>query len=886
MADFPSGTVTFLFTDIEGSTALWERDSEAMATAVERHLELLDAAIGAHGGHRYQIVGDGLQAAFATAPDALAAAVQAQQVIAGEPWSLPDPILVRMALHAGEATPDTTGDYHQVPALNRLSRLLAVAHGGQIVLSEAARALVGDALPPTVTLHDLGEFRLRDLLEPERIWQVHAPGLESNFPPPRTLERHETNLPMQLTTLVGREAEIAHISAMIERDGARLVTLTGPGGTGKTRLALAVAAEALDTFPDGVWFVDLAPLTDPALVIPGIAGVLGVREAGGQPLLRTVESFLASKRLLLVLDNFEQVLDAAPQLAELLTACPRLSMLVTSREPLQVRAEYQVPVAPLPLPPQERVLPLSELALVPAINLFVQRARSIVPDFTLTDENAAAIVAICQRLDGLPLAIELAAARIRLLPPQALQERLERSLPVLTGGPRDAPARQRTLRDAIAWSHDLLEGDEPALFRRLAVFSGGWTLEAAEAVLGQDDALDIFTGITALADKSLVRPLATADPDPRFGMLETIREFGLEQLTAAGELDATRGRHAAYLVTFTEALSDQLFQATKPELLERLAAERDNIRAALAWLDQQGDEEAMIRLAAGMGWFWFVRGLGTEGISWLERALSPRSAVAAPIRAAALNWASVLTLPRKDHAASTELAALSVRLLRESGDESASLAMALVGQGRSTGYSGDRSAGMALLEEALAVARVLDHPLFIGAALNSLAEFAFLEGDLERATTLVTEALDLQRRHQPLWGTSFSLALLGEIALARSDLHAAGAYYGESMALARALGDTTFLGAGLAAIGTIAADMGEAERAARLLGAAEAISQVAGAWSFIAARGQNRRAIDTARAALGEESFAAAWEYGRRLSREQATAEALQTAESLRLVRS
>jgi tetratricopeptide (TPR) repeat protein len=541
-------------------------------------------------------------------------------------------------------------------------------------------------------------------------------------------------------------------------------------------------------------------------------------------------------------------------------------------------------VAPLPLPPRERVLSLSELARVPAINLFVQRAQAIVPDFALTEANAPAIVAICQRLDGLPLAIELAAARIRLLPPQALQDRLERSLPVLTGGPRDAPARQRTLRDAIAWSHDLLEGDEPALFRRLAVFSGGWTLEAAEAVLGQDGVLDIFTGITALADKSLVRPLATTDPEPRFGMLETIREFGLEQLAAAGELDATRGRHAAYLVAFTEALSAELFQATKPELLERLAAERDNIRAALAWLDQQGDEETMIRLAAGMGWFWFVRGLGTEGISWLKRARAPRSAVAAPIRAAALNWASVLTLPRKDHAASTELAALSVRLLRESGDESASLAMALVGHGRSTGYSGDRGAGMALLEEALAVARVLDHPLFIGAALDSLAEFAFLEGDLERATTLVTEALDLQRRHQPLWGTSFSLALLGEIALARSDLHAAGAYYGESMALARALGDTTFLGAGLAAIGTIAADMGEAERAARLLGAAEAISQVAGAWSFIAARGQNRRAIDTARAALGEESFVAAWEQGRRLSREQATAEALQTAESLHLV--
>ena len=293
----------------------------------------------------------------------------------------------------------------------------------------------------------------------------------------------------------------------------------------------------------------------------------------------------------------------------------------------------------------------------------------------------------------------------------------------------------------------------------------------------------------------------------------------------------------------------------------------------------------MIRLAAGPGWFWFVRGFGTEGISWLERARSPRSAVAGPIRAAALNWASVLTLPRKDHASAAELAALSVSLLRENGDESASLAMALLSQGRATGYSGDRGKGFALLEEALALARILDHPLFIGAILDCIAEFAFLEGDLEKATTLVTEALEVQRHHQPLWGTSFSLALLGEIALARSDLPAASAYYSESIALAQALGDTTFLGAGLAAIGTIAADLGQAEQAARLLGAAEAMYQVAGAWSFIAARGQNRRAIDIACEALGEEAFTAASAQGRRLSRGQATAEAMQTAESLRLVR-
>jgi predicted ATPase/class 3 adenylate cyclase len=885
MPELPRGTVAFLFTDIEGSTALWEQDQDAMRRAVDRHLELLDAAIITHGGIHFKTVGDAVQAAFATAPDALAAAVDAQRAIAAEPWALPSPIRVRMAIHVGEADPDGAGDYHQAPALSRLGQLLSVAHGGQIVLSAAAQALVGDAPPSGVTLRELGEFRLRDLLEPERIWQVVAAGLPVDFPAPRTIEVLETNLPTQPTTLVGRETETARISALIEREGARLVTLTGPGGTGKTRLALAVAAEALDAFADGVWFVDLAPVADPAQVLPRIASVFGVRETGGPALLQSVAAFLSTKQVLLVLDNFEQVLDAVPDLVALLTASPRLSLLVTSREPLQVRAEQQVLVAPLALPPAASALPLAELARVPAIDLFVQRARAIVPDFALTEANAAAIAAICQRLDGLPLAIELAAARVRFLPPPALLERLERSLPVLTGGPRDAPARQRTLRDAIAWSHDLLEGDEPIVFRRLAVFSGGWTLDAAEAVVNPDGALDVFGVIAALADKSLVRPLPTPDPEPRFAMLETIREFGLDQLEIAGEVDATRRRHAEYFVAVAEALSADLFRATRPEVFARLAAELDNGRAALAWLDQQGDEEGLIRLAAALGWVWFIRGFGTEGIAWLERARAPHSAVAAPIRAAALNWASVNTLPRKDHAAAAELAALSAGLLRESGAKTAGLAMALLSQGRATGYSDHRAAGTVILEEALALARDLDHPLFVGAILDTLAEFAFLDGDLERATTLVTEALAVQRRHHPLWGTAFSLALLGELALARNDLPAAGAYYGESIELARAMGETTFLGAGMAAIGAIAAARGEAEQAALLLGAAEAMYQVAGAWSFIAARGQHRLAIEGARAALGEEAFAAAWAAGRRLSGEQATTEALQTAASLRVAR-
>jgi predicted ATPase/class 3 adenylate cyclase len=879
--DLPRGTVTFLFTDIEDSTALWEHDETAARAVIARHLALLDDAIAAHGGHRYHQTGDATQSAFATAPAALAAAIAAQQALRAEPWGVPPqvPVRVRMALHTGEAAPDAAGAYHEVPALNRLSRLLRAAYGGQILLSRTTRHLIGGELAPGVALRDLGEYRLRDLLESEQIWQVLAPGLVTSFPPPRTLEQHATNLPTQLTPLVGRGEEVAHLAALLEQESVRLVTLTGPGGTGKTRLALAVAADSLDAFPEGVWFVDLAPLADAALVMPAIAAVLGVREVSGQSLPNAVAAFLEPKRALLVLDNCEQVLDAAPQIADVLQACPRLAILATSREPLQIRAERQIPVAPLALPESDPLPPLDELARVPAVELFVQRVRANQPQFALSADNAAAIAAITRRLDGLPLAIELAAARARILPPAALLERLDPSLPLLTSGARDAPQRQRTLRDAIAWSHALLEDDEPALFRRLAVFVGGWTLDAAAAVASPDDAIDVVAGLTALVDKSLVRPGADVD-DSRFGMLETIREFGLEQLRAAGEEEATRARHAEYMVRLAAETGAELFRTTRPELLQRLAAEQGNARAALAWLDRQGETEQLLRLAVGLGWFWFIRGFGSEGRFWLERARTEDPAVAAPVRAWALIWANLLGIPNKDWAAAAELARLSLDIWRSLGEASEGMVMALIGLGRAEAFQGDLAKGTALLEEALVAARTLDNPIMIGAVLDVLAEMALLRGEAAAAAAFVDEAIALQRTIGRPWGVSFSLALLGEIALDRADLPAAVGYYCESMAIARDLGDTTFLGAGLAAIGIMAAERGNAEQAARLLGAAEVLRETSGAWALIAARRPDRHAPDQVRAALGEE-FAAAWAAGRALPRDQAIAEALRTAEEM-----
>ena len=564
-----------------------------------------------------------MQAAFPTVPKAVAAAIAAQAALREEDWGNLGPLRVRMAIHAGEATP-RDGDYF-APSLNRLARVLGTGYGDQVLLTETARALLADHLPPDHDLRDLGPHRLRDLLVAERIFQVTGPGLAVDFPPLKSLDRQPHNLPAQPTPLIGRESELATLREMVSAPGSRLITMTGPGGSGKTRLALQVAAESQGAFPDGVWWVPLAAVSDPDLVPQAIAVPLGVREVHGESLLETLGEQLRARRALLLLDNLEQVVDAAPLLGRLLDDASQLTILATSREPLRLRAEREFPIDPLPLPATKGVVSLETALASPAVQLFLERAQSVKPSFTVEADNVADVVAICRRLDGLPLAIELAAARVRILSPAALLARLAQRLTILTDGARDLPERQRTLRAAIAWSHDLLDSRERTLFARLGVFAGGCTLEAVEAVCDATRGihLDPFDGIESLVQKSLLRQEDGPGGDARFTMLQTIHEFAQERLQELPEADAVCQAHADTFLALAEN-ADWDDMSKQGELLDRLEVDHANLRQAIEFYEEQGEPGAAqhVRLASALAHFWWVRGHLTEGRRVLESAIT------------------------------------------------------------------------------------------------------------------------------------------------------------------------------------------------------------------------------------------------------------------------
>jgi predicted ATPase/class 3 adenylate cyclase len=600
MAEPPSGTVTLLFSDIEGSTRLLQRTGDAYADLLAEHHRLLRGACEQHHGFVVDGEGDALFVAFASAAEAALAAAEGQQMLAQHPWPDENEVRVRIGLHTGE--PRAIDGRYVGLDVHQAARVMAAGHGGQVVLSESTRTLLDERFE----VRDLGEHQLKDLSGPQRLYQLQVEGLPAEFPPLKTLDNRPTNLPAQPNAFIGRVQELEEAEALLTRDDVRLLTLTGTGGTGKTRLALQLAASVVEQFPNGVFFVSLAPIRDWELVVPTVAQTLGLREQSGEPLVGTLTEYLRDKEMLLVLDNFEQVLAAAPVLAGLLGSAPGLTMLTTSRTPLRLSGERTYAVRPLALPE--------------SIRLFGERARAAVDEFVLTGENTGAVTEICVRLEGLPLAIELAAPRVRSLPPAALLRRLDERLNLLTGGAQDLDERQRTLRATIEWSYDLLLTEEKALFARVGLFVGGCRLEAAETLCG-DLGIDVLDGLGSLVEKSLLRQRADADGEPRFWMLETIREYALEVLEQTGGLEDGRRRYAGYYASIAEELDVESRTGDQPSVHARLDDDNPNLRAALDWAQETRDGDLTLRLASSLWGFWATRGHVAEGRRALDDAL-------------------------------------------------------------------------------------------------------------------------------------------------------------------------------------------------------------------------------------------------------------------------
>jgi predicted ATPase/class 3 adenylate cyclase len=866
--DSPSGTVTFLFTDIEGSTALWERDRQAMATVVARHTALLDTAIQAHGGIHFKTVGDAVQAAFPTAPAAIAASLDAQRALLAEDWGGLGTLRVRMAVHAGEADPDERGDYLTAP-LNRLSRLLATGHGGQILLTQAVQQLSRGGLPAGASLRDLGEHRLRDLLDAEHVYQLLHPDVPATFAPLNSLDARPNNLPRQPTPFLGRDPQVRDVVALLRREDIQLVTLIGPGGTGKTRLALQVAAEAVDEFTDGVFFIPLAGVTDPALVPSAIATALSLREEGGQPLSDRLRDFLLAKTVLLVLDNVEHLVEAAPAVGNLLEAAAGLRVLATSRIPLHLRAEHEYPVPPLGLPRRQPPPSAEQLSQSEAVQLFVARAQAIYPDFALDHGNAPAVAEICWRLDGLPLAIELAAARVRMLSPQAMLARLEQRLPFLTGGARDAPQRQRTLRDTIAWSYDLLQPVEQTLFRRLAVFVGGCTLEVAEAVTNPDGALDVLGGIERLGERSLLRQDERLGGEPRVAMLETVREYGLERLVTSGEADPTRERHAVHFATLGDD-TERVFWSRPVPLMAMLEAEADNLRAALGWAEEDGKGEIGLRLALAFGVLAMQRGTPAEGWAWLQR-VQALGGGDPPLQARALTALGWFALYQGDTAAAMDAAE---RAIATAAGESWILANALLLLGSVELDRGTTEAARRRFEEALAL--VEDHVeagVWAPPILMNLGLLATIQGDVVEARRWYEATLAALPADAVTFIRPMVLGHLASIAWNEGDRAKAAALQREALPLRRALWDVLALASSLANAAEFAALGDRPEVAARLLGAAAALRVRGGVTIDPFNLGDPQALMARVREQLGEPAFAAAWAQGESLPLDQAIVE-------------
>jgi len=815
-----------LFSDVEGSTALLSRLGDRYGEALSAQRAILRAAFGEFGGHEMGTEGDSFFVVFHSAARAVCCCLAAQRNLAGHDWPGGVSLRVRMGLHSGE--PARHEDGYIGLDVHRAARIAAAAHGGQVVASDATRLLAAARLPADVCFRDLGFHRLKDIEAPEHIFQLAAAGLPERFPPLRSLGA-PTSFPVPLTPLVGRDDELAVLRSTVARPQARLVTLTGPGGVGKTRLALAAAASLHEAFPYGGYFVPLAPVRDAEVMWKAIADSLDV--TGDGPGADVVTGYLRERRALLVLDNLEQLDGAALVVAALLAAAPQLVILATSRRPLHVQGEHEHPVPPLAIPGGGSA---AEVAACGAAMLFAQQARMVRPDFAITDGNAADIAAICARLDGLPLAIELAASRAKLLSPKALRGRLGHGL-ALAAADTGRPQRQQTLRHTIAWSHDLLSPALAAVFRRLSVFAGGCGLDALAAVAadGAGAAADPLELAAELQDLSLITGTEGADGEPRVGMLETIQDYARERLAEAGELEETRRRHAAYYAGFAEDISEQLHGPVQLAALDQLEAEHDNLRAALTWsLDAaaEGGERASIglRLASALTKFWYQHGHIIEGRRWLEQAIElTADDDAGPPLARLAHGLGILLIQLGELDEAVPLFERGLAIWRELGDRDQQ-ARELNTLGITRYHDGELDAARSVLEESISIAREISSDRRLATALTNLGQVEGAAGNFDRATQLLHEALALDQKHGDLQGEAVDQQSLAEINLRTGQIQEARAQLAGMLDYATSSGDTEFLAYTLEVAACIAASPGDRLQPARLAGAADGLRQQLG----------------------------------------------------------
>ena len=803
-AHLPSGTVTFLFTDIEGSTKLAQQYPDKMPALLARHHEILNRSIQTNHGYTFQVVGDSFAVAFHSARDALNTAVNAQRDLQNERWD-PDPIKVRMGIHTGTAQLNV--DSQQTPYIGYATialtqRVMSAGHGGQILLSEATYDLIKDQLPEQVELRDMGERRLKSILRPARIYQLTVPDLPSDFPPLNTLESFNHNLPAQLTSFIGREKELDEIKKLVAEN--RMVTLAGAGGAGKTRLSLQIGADGLGQFSNGVWFAELAPVSDPALLPQTLLAIFNLRESVHRTPLEVLTDFLRSKELLLILDNCEHLIEACSHISDaLLRACPKLKILATSREALGIAGEIPYLVPSLSLPQDfHRSGNFGSLMDFEAIRLFVERAVAAKPDFELTRDNASFVAQTCSHLDGIPLAIELAAARVKVLTPEQIASRLDDRFHLLTSGSRTALPRQQTLRAMIDWSYDLLTEQEKTLFRRLAVFVGGWTLEAAESVCpdvapGGILPHDILDLLTRLVDKSLVKTEEVLG-ETRYRRLETIRQYSREKFLETDEVETIRDWHLNYFVRFAES-ADQGLQS-KDQIIwgNRMAAEQDNLRAALEWGLSKNPYSAL-RIAGSSNLFWTAGGYSAEGFRWTQQALESAGKLPHPegistqeimARAKTLRGLTRLYLSLGDNANAKRVAEESVALYRRTQDRRG-LAFALVILAYPLEFLGERDRAETLLRESESIARAEGDVYVLCRALNILARVTIdLYHDLEKSKRFVEEAYILAREAGLRYQEAQSLEILALLAMDTSDFMEARLYFQESVRAYEEVGAT------------------------------------------------------------------------------------------------